>query len=45
MDENEVWWEDFWKRFEDRKHELVFSEGKSWEEAEAIAREEFGLDD
>ena len=43
MDENELWWVDFWQRFEDRKEELV-SEGKTWEEADAIAREEFDLD-
>ena len=42
MDENEVWWLDFWQRFEDRKEELV-SEGKTWLEADVIAREEFDL--
>lgn len=43
MDENEVWWVGFWALFEDRKIELV-SEGKTQEEADAIAREEFDLD-
>ena len=43
MDENEVWWVGFWQLFEDRKAELV-SEGKSWQEADEIAREEFDLE-
>lgn len=45
MDEHEVWWEGFWTNFEDRKRELVMIEGKTWEEADKIAREEFCLDD
>lgn len=45
MDEYEVWWVEFWQRFDDRKRELVMTEGKTWEEADAIAREEFELDD
>mgnify|MGYP006270289071 CR=1 FL=1 len=45
MDEHEAFWDDFWKRFDDRKKELVFEEGYSWEDADTIAREEFDLDD
>ena len=45
MDEHEVWWEVFWTNFDDRKRELVMKEGKTQEQADEIAREEFGLDD
>lgn len=40
-------WALFWQQFDDRKRELVMNEGKTWEEADAIAREEFeaSLDD
>jgi hypothetical protein len=45
MDENELAWIDFWERFDGRINELISTRNITWEQAEEITRNEFGLND
>lgn len=41
LNAHETLWDNFWIKYEDRKHELVICDGKTKDEADKIASDEF----